>query len=141
MDEIIWTANEVSVLVYADDGFGNKVGNALFQYCFFQGVVLSATLPMNREPVLGRPTLKLVAQAYEYEMSVEHWFIHKDREFDLTNVFNRTKRLVLEMSMQHSGETPEVHLLKLALANSFAIQAQDNNNAQGSAKFSAELYE
>jgi hypothetical protein len=141
MDEIVWTANEVSVLVYADDGFGSKSGNVIFEYCYFQNVVVTATLPMNREPVLGRESLKLVAQAYEYEMSVDHWFIQKTREFDVANVFNRSKRLFLEMSMRHAGETPEVHSLKLALANTFSIQLQDNQTAQGSAKFSAELYE
>lgn len=139
--DIIWMGNEASVVIFADDGFGNKIGNAIFEYCFFQDFVITAVLPMAREAVTGRENLKLVTQAYEYECSVEHWFARKAVSFNMADVFNRTKRLIIEMSMQHHGETPETHTLKMAFAGGFSIKAEDNKQATGSAKFSAEMYE
>ena len=142
MSDIIWMGNEASVMIFADDGFGNKVGNAIFEYCFFQDFVITATLPMAREAVTGRENLKLVTQAYEYECSVEHWFARKAVSFNVTDVFNRAKRLIVELSMDHNnGEAPETHTLKMAFAGGFSIKVEDNKQVTGSAKFSAEMYE
>ncbi len=146
MSTPIWTGNDVTVFIYAAGPDGEKLSEIpLFSHCFMQDCKVSGQLNYERRPVTGRPKKKIVAHEWgEYEMSVGHFYLSKDIELDLDEVFHREKLLLIEMVCLHEGDNPdnaETHTLKMAKACDFAITSNDNQNVLGTAKFCAEEFE
>jgi len=145
MPDTIWVGNECTVYVYPDNGAGAKASETpFFQYCFYQNCVVRARLNFDRRPVTGRQKKKIVRDEYEYEMSVDHYYLSKAIELDLSTVFNREQPLYIDMVLEHPHLPPEEaehHVLKIAYATSISINSKDNTEVTGSVEFSAEEFE
>lgn len=148
----IWVGQDADVLVYASDIDGNRKGptghpwvatdGSLLLYCLLQNTTLSGNLPAQRRPVTGRPQLRIVNQAYEYELDVEHFYLKKSTELNVNDIFNREKSLELVLRLQAYDDInyQEPHTLYVARAVQFTISEQDNENVKGKAKFLAERF-
>jgi len=152
-DNRIWVGQDADVLVYLSNLNGDRLNAAgapwsppdgsLLIYCYLQSTTLSATVPTTRRPVTGRPQMRIINQAYEYELDVEHFYLTKDRELDLNKIFNREQylELVLQLQAQDRPTKIELHTLKVCKATTFSISESDNENVTGRAKFMAERFE
>ena len=123
MPDIVWTANEAEAYIYEDDGAGNIVGSdPLINYCYLQNIVVRGQVQLNRREVTGRPQRKIVPDAWEYEVSIDHLYLRKSRELKLDTVFNREKPLQIVFALEHLYEAPEladIHRLKVAFGGGF----------------------
>jgi hypothetical protein len=150
----VWTGNDLTVRIYFDDGNGNRInalGNPfvdgvdlpLLEYCFFQTAKVSGTLTHARIPETGRLTRRIVTEDFQYSMDVSHFYFMKSTELSTDNIFNREKCIQLDMFFFDlaSGNDQDHHWLKAAYAVDFSIDAQDNQIASGTVKFSGEYFE
>jgi hypothetical protein len=152
----IWIGQDADVLVYFSDKQGTRLGpthnpwtdadGPLLLYCFLQSTTLSGNLPNQRRPVTGRPQPRIVVQAFEYELDVDHFYLSKAKELNLDNIFNREQPLELVLRMQTLDDpaqplTSDPHTLKVAKAVQFTITSNDNENVRGRVKFMAERFE
>ena len=137
----VWIHEDVDVIVYEDDGNGVRVNPTvpLLQYCYLQDTSLKANLPMQRRDVWGRPKKKIVVGAYEYTFDCTHFYFWMEKEFDLTKIFNREKRIQLDI-FYSQGSRREIHTLKIACATSFVIATKTTSEATGSLTIEAEEY-
>ena len=141
----VWSGCEVEVFAYLDNGFGVKASETpVFEYCYFQDVFVRAKLNTSRRQVTGRSHGKIVNDDYEYEMSIGFFYLKKATEFNLTDIFNRTQPLILDMVLTHDYLPPdqkEHHAIRLAYATSLSIVSKNNGEVTGSAEFTAEEFD
>jgi len=154
MTQHVWTGNNLNVLVYYDDGNGNRVNVddspfvdgvdlPILDYCYVETATVHGTLNNQRRPETGRLRQRIVTEDWIYEMSVSHLYFQKSLELPLATIFNREQPLQLDMFFYDpgSGQTEDHHWLKIAYSIDFDIQSQDNRNVVNAPKFIAEIFE
>ena len=142
----VWSAHETSVEVYKEDDQGNLVsGGPILNYCYLQDADVDASLELERRRCTGRQQKKITTRAYEYSMSVGHFYWNQDQEQDLINMFNREQKLRIAMRMKGDGTNAvlveDLHTLKTAVAKTWRINRKDNNVVDYQVTFEAEDFD
>lgn len=146
----IWTGFDADVLLYLADENKNRLNagggpwvendGPILQYCYFENCSLDGTLPNQRRPVTGRPRQKIVVQAYEFELSVDHIYFRKSLELPLSSIFHREQwlEIVLRLQAPENLSDKDEHTLFRAKAINFNLTAPATENVISKQKFIAE---
>lgn len=147
----IWTGLDLTVDIYRCSSEGarlNAAGGAwveadgsLVNYCYFTKASIAAVLPIQRRAVTGRRTKRVAASQYEYEMSVDYFYLSKIAYANAVDVFNRDLYLEIVMSYVNISDPSdsEPHSMLIAKGD-FNIATDENGVATGSAKFLGERF-
>lgn len=147
----VWTGLDLAVEVYRCDSEGNRLNAAgspwaaadgsLVNYCYFQKASIVAALPIQRRPVTGRRFKRISATQYEYEMSVDYFYLSKLAYANAVDVFNRDYYLEIVMTYTDIADAndTEPHTMSICKGD-FNIATDENGIATGSAKFLGERF-
>lgn len=147
----IWTGLDLQVDIYRVDASGNKLNAAgnpwtesdgsLVNYCYFQRADIFSGLPITRRPVTGRRFKRIAATQYEYEMSVDFFYLSKLLYANTVDVFNRDNYLQIVMNYANPANPAdaEPHIMSICKGD-FKITTDENGSATGSAKFLGEQF-
>jgi hypothetical protein len=144
----VWTGLDALVQVFVVDKDNDRIdffqtGDAdapAVNYCYFQNCSLNSEMPYVRRPITGRPSKRILRDTDEWELSVEHLYLSWAYEFDPLQLFDRSNRLELNLTLQKLEDQEDIEEIQLipAFRVSCNLAAAENGLFIGSAKFAGE---